>query len=188
MGSWFNGLCSGFNGFFLLNCDPPPPETGVHCITTPPTDKMWTPVELWPRVLIPRWIMTLGFNHTLNFDPESWLTLSCDTGLGSQFNMEFWPGVLIKRGTLIRGYNSAFELWPWVIIPRRNVNQGHHSTLNCDPGHYSTLNYDPRSWFNVELWPKVWIKHWIVTPIHDSTLNCDLGFGSKFNVEFWPGS
>ena len=22
VGSWFNGLCSGFNGFFMLNCDP----------------------------------------------------------------------------------------------------------------------------------------------------------------------
>ena len=22
VGSWFNGLCSGFNGYFMLNCDP----------------------------------------------------------------------------------------------------------------------------------------------------------------------
>ena len=28
-----------------------PPETGGHCITTPPTDKILTPpVELWPHL------------------------------------------------------------------------------------------------------------------------------------------
>ena len=43
--------------------------------------KFGPPVELWPRVLIPRWIMTLGINSTLNFDPESW------------FNVKLWPGI-----------------------------------------------------------------------------------------------
>ena len=43
--------------------------------------KFGPPVELWPRVLIPRWIMTLGINFTLNFDPESW------------FNVKLWPGI-----------------------------------------------------------------------------------------------
>ena len=43
--------------------------------------EFWPPVELWPRVLIPRWIMTLGINSTLNFDPESW------------FNVKLWPGI-----------------------------------------------------------------------------------------------
>ena len=38
-----------------------PPETGGHCITTPPTDKIWTP----------RLIVTLGLDSTLNFDPRS---------------------------------------------------------------------------------------------------------------------
>ena len=37
--------------------------------------KFGPPVELWPRVLIPRWIMTLGINSTLNFDPESWFNV-----------------------------------------------------------------------------------------------------------------
>ena len=45
--------------------------------------KFGPPVELWPRVLIPRWIMTLGINSTLNFDPESW------------FNVKLWPGIRI---------------------------------------------------------------------------------------------
>ena len=45
--------------------------------------KFGPPVELWPRVFIPRWIMTLGINSTLNFDPESW------------FNVKLWPGIEI---------------------------------------------------------------------------------------------
>ena len=85
---------------------------------------------------------------------------------GSSFNVEFWPGVIIKR---------------WI------VTSGHNSTLKCDPGHDSTLNCDPRSWFHVELWPQVWSPRWIGTPNHNSTLNCDLRLGSQFNVEFWPG-
>ena len=43
--------------------------------------KFGPPVELWTRVFIPRWIMTLGINSTLNFDPESW------------FNVKLWPGI-----------------------------------------------------------------------------------------------
>ena len=44
-----------------------PPETGGHCITTPPTDKIWTPVELWPP----------GLDSTLNYDPRSWFYVEC---------------------------------------------------------------------------------------------------------------
>ena len=125
--SWFNGLCSGFNGFFMLNCDPPP-ATGGHCITNPPMDKIWTPVELWP----------LGLDSTLNFDPGSW------------FNIKFRPGIGIKIqfGNVARGHNSTLnldpgsefhvELWPGAIIPRWNVIPGHDSTLNCYPDQDST--------------------------------------------------
>ena len=38
-----------------------PLETGGHCITTPPTDKIKTP----------RWIVTPGLYSTLNYDPRS---------------------------------------------------------------------------------------------------------------------
>ena len=90
-----------------------PLETGGHCITTPPTDKIWTPVELWPRVSIPRWIMTPGLNFTLNCDPESW------------FNVQLWYGILmiIQCWTMTR-----------VIIQREILKRGHNSTLNRDPG------------------------------------------------------
>ena len=59
----------------------------------PSTDKIWTPnwivtpgllfhVELWPQVLIPRWIVTPRHDSTFN----------CDLGIGSQLNLERWPG------------------------------------------------------------------------------------------------
>ena len=60
VGSWFNGLCSGFNRFFMLNCESPP-EVGGHWNTTVPTDKIWISVELWP----------LGLDCTLNYDTRS---------------------------------------------------------------------------------------------------------------------
>ena len=52
-----------------------PPETGGHCITTPPTDKILTPVEMWPP----------GLDSTLNYDPRSW------------FHVECWPWVMIQH-------------------------------------------------------------------------------------------
>ena len=93
LGSWFNGLCSGFNGFFMLNCDPL--RQGVIVLRPLRRMKFWPLVELWPQVLIPRKIMTPVLNSTLNFDPSHDSTLTCDPGLGSQFNVKFWHGVII---------------------------------------------------------------------------------------------
>ena len=105
---------------------------------------------------------------------------------GSSFNVEFWPGVIIKRWIVTSGHNSTLKYDPghdstW------NQDPGQDSTLKVHPGHNSTLNCNHGSWFHVELWPQVWIPRWIVTPNHKSTLNCDLRLGSQFNVEFWPG-
>ena len=58
-------------------------------------------------------------------------TLNCDLGLGSQFNLEFWPEVLIQRGILTRGQNSTWnfepgsqlnvEFWPVYISSTRGI-------------------------------------------------------------------
>ena len=64
-----------FTNTCLVHVELRPPETGGHCITTPPTDKIWTPVELWPP----------GLNSTLNYDPRSW------------FHVEWWPRVMIQH-------------------------------------------------------------------------------------------
>ena len=101
VGSWFNGLCSGFNGFFMLNCDPP--ETGVIVLRPLRRIKFGPPLNCDPHVLIPRWMLTPSHDSTFDYDP----------GLGSQFNVELWHGVMIQRGILTRGHNS---------------------TLTCDPG------------------------------------------------------
>ena len=79
-----------------------PPKTGGHCITTPPTDKIWTPLNCNPQVLIPRWIMTPGLDSTLNVDPESW------------FNIKLWPGmgITIQCGIVTRGHDSTFSFDP----------------------------------------------------------------------------
>ena len=86
------------------------------------------PVELWPRVITQRWIVTLGPDSTVNCDPDKDFTWNCDPGswfnvelwpklncnleLGSQFNVEFWPGVIIKRGILTPGDNSTWNFDP----------------------------------------------------------------------------
>ena len=131
-------------------------------------------VELWPRVNIPRWIVTLDQNFTLK----------CDPYLGSQFNVKLGPGVIIQRGIMTRGHNSTLnsdpgskfnvESWPGVSIQRGIMTWGHNSTLNYDPG----------SQFNVESWPGVTIQRGILTRGHNSTCNSDPG--SQFNVESWP--
>ena len=114
--------------------------------------------------MIPRWIVTPGLDNTLNCDPE----LNCDLGLGSQFNVEFWPGVIIQRWILTRGHNSTLnvdpesqfnvEFWPVYISSTRGIatqegvkiqqldqnstaKEGHNSTKN-------PLNIDPGSVFN----------------------------------------
>ena len=131
-------------------------------------------VELWPRVKIPRWIVTLDQNFTLKCDPD----------LGSQFNVKLGPGFIIQRGIMTRGHNSTWnadpgskfnvESWPGVSIQRGIMTRGHNSTWNYDPG----------SQFNVETWPGVTIQRGIMTRGHNSTWNYDPG--SQFNVESWP--
>ena len=70
------GASEGTNAGVGLNFElqTPPPGTGGHCITTHHTDKIKTPrslfhVELWPKVLIPRWIVTPSHDSTFNCDP-----------------------------------------------------------------------------------------------------------------------
>ena len=115
-------------------------------------------VELWPRVKIPRWILTLDQNFTLK----------CDLDLGSQFNVKLGPGVIIQRGIMTRGHNSTWnfdpgsvfnvESWPRVTIQRVIMTRGHNSTWN----------HDPRSQTNVEFWPGVTIQRGIMTHGHNS--------------------
>ena len=121
-------------------------------------------VELWPRVKIPRWIVTLDQN----------LTLKCDPDLGSQFNVKLGPGVIIQRGIMTQGHNSTW-----------NSDPGSKFNVESWPGgHNSTWNYDSGSQFNVETWPGVTIQRGIMTWGHNSTWNSDPG--SQFNVESWP--
>ena len=142
LGSWINGLCRRFNVFFMLNCDPFR-DRGSLYYTTPLATKLWTPVGLWLRVLIPRWTMTPRLHSILYFDPDSW------------FNVKLWPGI---------GITINLEFWPRFITPRLNVTRGYDST-NCDPCQGSKLKFDPRSWFNVELWQRVLIPCWIMTRV-----------------------
>ena len=120
-------------------------------------------VELWPRVKIPRWIMTPDQNSTLNCDPNR----RSQFHLGSQFNVESRPGVTIQRGIMTRGHNS---------------------TWNLDPGHNSTWNHDPGIIFNVELWPGVTIQRGIMTPGQNFALNYDPGHRPKFICDRIPRS
>ena len=173
VGSWFNWLCSGFKGFFILKCDPP--RQGVIVLRPLWRIKFGPPlncdlgscfhVELWPQVLIPRWILTPSHDSTLN----------CDPGFGSHFNVEFWPGVIIQRRILIRGYNSTLnydprswfnvKLLPEVWIQRWIVTPIHDSTLNSD--------LELGSKFNVEFWPGVIIQRGTLTWGHNLTSNSE---------------
>ena len=60
------------------------------------------------RIKISRWIVTPGLDSTLN----CYTKLNCDLGLGSQFNVEFWPGVIIQREIWTRGHNSTWNSDP----------------------------------------------------------------------------
>ena len=136
-----------------LNCDPGHDST-LNCgpdqdFTLNYDPGSWFHVELWPRVMIPRWIVTPGLDSTLNCDTK----LNCDLGFGSKFNVEFWPGVIIQR-----------EIW----------TRGHNSTWNSDPSTYllpvefrlkkvSKFN----SVINIQQLRRVIIQrkiHWILTP------------------------
>ena len=153
----------------MLNCDPPPPpETGGLSITTPPTDKIWTPVELRPRVFIPRSIDP-GHDSTLNCDPGFGSQSMWNSDPGSYFNVAFWSWSLFH-----------VELWPRIIIPRWIVTRV-----------YGELCIGTK--FHGELWPwvlipLVWISRWILTPSHDSSFINEMALWSQFNLEFWLGS
>ena len=141
-------------------------------------------VELWPRVKIPRWIVTLDQNFTLKCDPD----------LGSQFNVILGPGVIIQREIMTRGHNSTWhsdpgskfnvESWPGVSIQRGIMTRVTIQRGIMTRGHNSTWKHDPGSQFNVEFWPGVTIQRGILTRGHNSTWNSDPG--SQFNVESWP--
>ena len=136
-------------------------------------------VELWPRVKIPCWIVTLDQNFTLKCDPD----------LGSQFNVKLGPGVLIQRGIMTRGHNSTWnsdpgskfnvESWPGVSIQRGIMTRGHNSTWNYDPGSQFNVETWPGSQFNVEFWPGVTIQRGIMTHGHNSI---------RYKVCYWRTS
>ena len=130
-------------------------------------------VKLWPRVIIPRWIVTLDQNFTLKCDPD----------LGSQFNVKLGPGVIMQRGIMTLGHNSTWnsdpgskfnvESWPGLVF---NVESWHGVTIQrgiMTQGHNSTWKHDPGSQFNVESWPRVTIQRGFLTRGHNSTWNHD---------------
>ena len=119
-----------------LNCDP----------------ESWFYIELWPQVLI----------SLLNLTPSEDSKLNRDLYLWSQFNVKFWPRVVIQRG-----------IWPGVIVSPWIETPGHNSLLKCDPGFC----------FNIALWPRFLIPRWIMTPGLNSTLNCDPE--SWYKVKSW---
>ena len=105
-----------------LNCDP---GSCLH-------------VELWPQVLISRWIVTRGRDHI--------------------FNVKFWSRVTIQRGILTRGHNSTWNSDPsaYLLPVELRLNkvskiQRRDQNSTAREGHYSTknlLNSDPGSVFN----------------------------------------
>ena len=128
---------------FTVNCDP---GSSLN-------------VELWPRVMVQRWIVNpvliprlivsrgWGHNSTWNSDP------------GSQFNLEFWPGV-----TFWSIYISSTR---GIATTRRcqhsTAKKGHNSTKIhwiLTPGHYSIgvhiLSYTGTAYPHLILsWPQM---------------------------------
>ena len=121
-----------------LNCDP---RLRFH-------------VELWPRVMVPRWIVTSDLDSTLNCDPK----LNCDLGLGSQFNVEFLPWGQNSTWNFDPGFQFNVEFWPIYISSTRGIAtqagvkiQQRDQVSTAKEGHNSTknpLNIDPGSVFN----------------------------------------
>ena len=77
------------------------------------------------------------------------LKLNIDSG--SQFYVEFRPGVIIQRGIKTWGHNSTYNHDPGQILTW-NLDPGHNSTWNYDP--VTTWNFYTGSHFNVKLWVK----------------------------------
>ena len=167
----------GVNIQWLLNFDHAVEFSHLH-------ESQFHGKKICRRVKIPRWIVTLAQNSTLNVD------------LGSKFHVELWPRVRILYWivTPVPGHNSTFnhdsgsqfnvEFKPWVIFQCGSKTRGQFSTWNLDPCHNSTCTHDPGSHSNMELWPGVTIQRGKMTQDHISTWNYDPG--SQFNVEKWP--
>ena len=138
-----------------LNCDP------GHYFTLKFDTGSWFNVELWPRVLIPHWIMTPCLNSTLNCDPESW------------FNVKLWPRIriIIQCVILTRGHNSTWHFdprsqfnvafWPGVTIQRWILTRLHIVYPWNNDSTFNSLIKIQQLWgsqFNeksIENWPRV---------------------------------
>ena len=120
---------------------------------------------MWPRFIIPRWIVTRVKIPHWNLTPGHASTLNCDPR--SWFHVDLWPQLWIQRWIVTpthesilncdMGLGSQFneEFWPGVIFQRGILTRGNNSTWNFDPGHNSTLNSDPSTYLlPVELWLK----------------------------------
>ena len=103
-------------------------------------------VELRPRIIIQRWIVTCDWDHRFNVEFWPGITIQCGImtrvnfqrgNLGSQFNVEFWPvyisstrGITTQEGVKIQQRDQT-----------STAKEGHNSTKN-------PLNIDPGSVFN----------------------------------------
>ena len=99
-------------------------------------------VELWPRVKIPRWIMTPDQNSTLHCESiQRWIMTrdqnsTWNLDLGSLFNVKSRTGVTIQRGS--KFYPSEGSLYNDPCLGRSQFNMKNplnpeHSPLNQDP-------------------------------------------------------
>ena len=139
---------------------------------------------MWPRVIIPRWIVTRVKIPRWNMTPAHNSTLNCDPG--SWFNVEVRPQVSIQRWIVTPSHDSTLnchlvlgsqfnvEFWPRVIIQRGILTRGYNSTWNSDPSTYLLpveLRLMKVSKFNsviiIQQLRRVTIQrkiHWILTP------------------------
>ena len=101
---------------------------------------------MWPRVIIPRCIVTRVKIPRWNVTPVHNSTLNCDPG--SWFHVEVRPQVSIQRWIVTPSHDSTLnchlvlgsqfnvEFWPRVIIQRGILTRGYNSTWNSDPSTY----------------------------------------------------
>ena len=139
---------------------------------------------MWPRVIIPRWLVTRVKIPRWNVTPAHNSTLNCDPG--SWFHAEIRPQVSIQRLIVTPNHDSTLnchlvlgsqfnvEFWPRVIIQRGILTRGYNSTWNSDPSTYLLpveLRLKKVSKFNsvikIQQLRRVTIQrkiHWILTP------------------------
>ena len=153
---WLNsiGCAQDSRDFSCWILTTPSYDTGGHCITISPTDKIWT--------------------TTLNYDPTCTVLYFCrdfsfsyrifiPLFLASVCTFLQFEQTGISMSRKLDGSQFHVVLWPRVMIQRRIVNAGNDKTQDSNPG----------SWFNVDLWPRVMILCWIVTLCHNPTFHCD---------------